>query len=330
MGADYITTNYRLIVPEFTSRDWGVRLSNDIITIDTILGYVSSDIAIISGDLDTITQDIAILSQETVFVAEDALRIIPNTGFGAYALSVDALSVDGPLMIAGNYIFPITAPTVDGMVISYDSITDGLVWGLTPSAQNLIAIQIISSDMNNYTGPLEIISTDVNAISNTVVIMSTDINAALAATFIQVVSLISSEVVTGTTIMPEDDTIPQITEGDQYMVLAITPTSATNLLRIDVVVFASHTVSQAMQVGLFQDATANAIASGQDDPTSHTQVLTNMGFTHWMTAGTVAATSFQVRIGGETGATTTFNGNLGAREMGGSIASGMTITEYKQ
>ena len=53
---------------------------------------------------------------------------------------------------------------------------------------------------------------------------------------LQVVNTMNGAVATGTTIIPQDNTIPQITEGTEFMTLAITPTSATSQLRIDVVV----------------------------------------------------------------------------------------------
>ena len=45
-------------------------------------------------------------------------------------------------------------------------------------------------------------------------------------------------VATGTTQIPSDDTIPQNTEGDEYMTLAFTPNSATSTLIIQVTIFA--------------------------------------------------------------------------------------------
>ena len=54
------------------------------------------------------------------------------------------------------------------------------------------------------------------------------------ARLVQVVNTQTGAVATGTTVMPIDDTIPQNTEGDQYMTLAITPTHASNKLLIEV------------------------------------------------------------------------------------------------
>ena len=59
--------------------------------------------------------------------------------------------------------------------------------------------------------------------------------AAGASKFLQEISAETGAVATGTTIIPYDDTIPQITEGTEFMTLAITPISATSKLIIEVV-----------------------------------------------------------------------------------------------
>lgn len=142
----------------------------------------------------------------------------------------------------------------------------------------------------------------------------------------QVVSVISSGVATGATVIPFDDSIPQITEGDQYMTLAITPSSATSALIIDVVVnAANNTIGAPLAVCLFQDATANALAAvWQSVPTTNGGVCVPLRYT--MLAGTTSATTFRVRAGSNTG-TTTFNGLGGGRLFGGVMASSIVITE---
>ena len=78
----------------------------------------------------------------------------------------------------------------------------------------------------------------------------------------QVVNVMDGAVDTGTTQMVGDDSIPQNTEGDEYMTLAITPKSVTNKLKIEVVAVLSNSsaATHSMLVALFQDAGANAIA----------------------------------------------------------------------
>ena len=143
----------------------------------------------------------------------------------------------------------------------------------------------------------------------------------------QIVNTQTGAVATGSTIMPGDNTIPQKTEGDEYMTLAITPKSATNKLKIDVViVLSSATASRALVVALFQDATAGALAAVRHPGSVSTEVYT-ISFSHYMTTGTTSETTFKVRAGPSQAATLTFNGVGGVRRLGGVMASSITITE---
>jgi hypothetical protein len=142
----------------------------------------------------------------------------------------------------------------------------------------------------------------------------------------QVVSFETGAVATGTTLIPYDDTIPQQTEGDQYLSATITPLSASSTLLIEVVIFLSSSAAQNMTAALFQDSGANAVAameqyqggSGFNGP---------IVFRHKMTAGGTSATTFKVRAGGNSAGTTTFNGQTGSRYFGGALASSITVTE---
>jgi hypothetical protein len=143
---------------------------------------------------------------------------------------------------------------------------------------------------------------------------------------IQTVNTQTGAVATGTTTIPNDDTIPQNTEGTEFMTLAVTPTSATNKLRIDVVwQGTSNTNSTGIIVALFQDSTANALATGSF--TANASFLQTTTFSHYMTAGTTSATTFKVRAGPDQAATVTFNGVAAGRKFGGVMASSITITE---
>ena len=143
---------------------------------------------------------------------------------------------------------------------------------------------------------------------------------------VQVVNISDVVYSSGTTVMPWDDTIPQKTEGDEHMTLAITPTATGNKLLIEVQLLGSTSSGTHFVAGLFQDSTTNALAAGWYTP--HT---TNVGgpivFTHFMTAGTTSATTFKVRVGPSGSATFNFNGYDGARKLGGVGVSSITITE---
>jgi hypothetical protein len=148
-----------------------------------------------------------------------------------------------------------------------------------------------------------------------------------AGSAVQVVNVQTAAVATTTSTIAFDDTIPQNNEGGEFMTLAITPTSATNKLKIDVVIqIAASTTNRLLMSALFQDSTASAIkVSVASEHLAHNPMI--MSFQHMMTAGTTSATTFKVRAGPDGACTLTFNGNDGNRKFGGVIASSMTITE---
>ena len=136
-----------------------------------------------------------------------------------------------------------------------------------------------------------------------------------------------SAVATGTTTIPFDDTIPQNTEGDEYMTRAITPTSASNLLIIEARGSYASTmaVNNTMAQAIFQDTTAGALSimtclAGGSVPM---ELITK----HRMLAATTSSTTFKARAGAQGAGTTTFNGNAGARAYGGVYGSFMEVQE---
>lgn len=144
---------------------------------------------------------------------------------------------------------------------------------------------------------------------------------------VQVVNTQTGAVQTGTTEIPFDATIPQSSEGTQILSLAITPTSASNILIFSVVLNFSYSIASTVTFALFQDATVNAIAASSEYGSTATGMI-NSGLAHKMTAGTTSATTFKIRIGAAAAGTFTLNGFGGNQSLGGVLFSSMTITEY--
>ena len=140
----------------------------------------------------------------------------------------------------------------------------------------------------------------------------------------QIVNVTDGSLKSGTTVIPQDDTIPQITEGDEWMTLAITPKSATNKLLIQVVCNMGGDSALDTALCLFQDSTVNALAVSFIQSYALGRIFT---INHFMTAGTTSATTFKVR-GGSNAGTTRFNGRGASRQYGGVASSSITITEY--
>lgn len=138
-------------------------------------------------------------------------------------------------------------------------------------------------------------------------------------------------VAVGSTVIPADDTIPQNTEGTQFMSQAITPKSATNRLVIEGNVFCNTQSTSNAIIALFQDSTANALGAWEQYNTTATAIL-NISFNYTMIAGTTSSTTFKIR-GGAASGNFGFNGintaGAGTRRFGAITKSQIRVTEYK-
>jgi hypothetical protein len=143
---------------------------------------------------------------------------------------------------------------------------------------------------------------------------------------LQVVQATYSTYSSSATTIPDDNTIPQNTEGTEIITLAITPTSATSKLLITSVIFAtSGSAGSIIANALFQDTTANALAATSTTAGAGGWMITDV-MQHYMTSGTTSSTTFKIRAGGHVG-TTYFNGNTGAQLYNGTGFCSLTIME---
>lgn len=149
----------------------------------------------------------------------------------------------------------------------------------------------------------------------------------------QVVYGTNNTLVTCGTRIPNDDTIPQITEGDQVLTATITPKHATNLLLIEATLPYYAAVGGAYNTfALFQDATTDAIASCLYADVNFNSYPNEVAvLKHLMVAGTTSATTFTVRAGQDAfGGTVVINcnGATGLLALGGTEQAIITITEF--
>ena len=161
-------------------------------------------------------------------------------------------------------------------------------------------------------------------------IAGTAVKAGALGKILQVVNTTITALVTGTTTLPQDDTIPQNNEAiDTTLIRSITPTNSSNTLRIDVVITGLEfsVATQVLTGALFQDTTSNAIASAVTFVSDVASKPTTLAFTHLMAAGTTSSTTFKVRAGCGNAGTTRINAFNTARAHGGTSASTITITE---
>jgi hypothetical protein len=147
-----------------------------------------------------------------------------------------------------------------------------------------------------------------------------------AGSVVQVLNTQLATKSTITTAFAYDDNIPQNTAGDEKMTLAITPTSPTNKLLIQVIVNAAQS-GGICSMALFQDTTAGALAAGRIvTPGNNNMGVGTLNYFMTNNVGT-SATTFKVRVGPQSGNTITVNGESGNRIYGGVAICSMTITE---
>lgn len=131
-----------------------------------------------------------------------------------------------------------------------------------------------------------------------------------------------------TAVIPWDNSIPQNTEGTEYMTVTITPNNASNILEIEVnMQVYINTAGNVAITALFQDSTANALAARDMAPVG-AQGLGPLYFSYRMAAGTTSATTFKARTG-VTGGTLYINGNATERKLGGVSICYLRVKEIK-
>jgi hypothetical protein len=131
-----------------------------------------------------------------------------------------------------------------------------------------------------------------------------------------------------TVLIPVDDTIPQNSEGNEFMKLTITPMFSSSTLVIEALAHVSASIANGQVTGaLFQDSNADALTAGGTFQSILGGVV-QLPLCHIMTAGTTSATTFKFRAGGQAAMSATFNGASGSRRYGGIQLSNMRITEF--
>jgi len=243
---------------------------------------------------------------------------------------IQAPGASGGFTISGSQIVftssLTSADVVDFILILGDVMSIGTPSDATVTNAKL-AQDIISGEAELAVAPAD---SDEFLVSDSGVLKRIDYSLIKGGKVKQTVSTMVVSTTSGSTTIPIDDTIPQKTEGNEFMTLAITPTSASTKLQIDVLVHTTNgTADVHMMSALFQDTTANALACSAisaNDMGNNGHIPMNI--THVMTSGTTSSTTFKVRCGANTG-TTYFNSRSGGREFGGVLTSSIVITEYE-
>lgn len=131
----------------------------------------------------------------------------------------------------------------------------------------------------------------------------------------------------GSTMVPFDGTVPQSTEGDQYMSLAFTPKSATSKLVIDIIFCFGTSTSGRVAISLFKDSDANALSTiGQYS--AGAGYAMSAFLRHVLDSPGISAITFKARAGLDQSGTLYFNGGSSYTSLYGGCESSIVITEY--
>lgn len=131
-------------------------------------------------------------------------------------------------------------------------------------------------------------------------------------------------------VIPQDNTIPQQTEGFELMTLSITPKSASSVLTVSFEGALSNNGLSYFIYAFFRDSGADAIAARKSkyDNTPDNRTF-NTSF--YVASGSTAATTFKVRIGAvDAGNYVNYNSIFGGVTpiFGGTHVCQLWITEY--
>lgn len=147
-------------------------------------------------------------------------------------------------------------------------------------------------------------------------------------TIAQAVRVTSATYQTCSTDLPCDNTIPQITEGDELFNVAITPINASSTLLITFTAFVGATTAGQVGAALFVDATGNALNASCVRVNSAAGGA-QIGLQHNVSAGSTSARTYRIRLGPDVGgpASAFLNGDNTARIFGGIALASLEVWE---
>lgn len=154
-----------------------------------------------------------------------------------------------------------------------------------------------------------------------------DSTANVTGKVLQIVYAETTASSTGTTVMVNDDSIPQKTEGIEAITLAITPVSSTSRLVITGSILL-YTTAAGMKIwAIFKDDGADAIWAGAWQDSDGSMMSLPVHFTE-ISANTTERT-YKIRIGLTASYTGTLNGQSGSRRFGAIPKTNLQITEIE-
>lgn len=131
----------------------------------------------------------------------------------------------------------------------------------------------------------------------------------------------------GTAIIPQDDTIPQITEGTRFFTLTLTPKAVGTRVAVDALLWwANSGAGSRSSFAFFRNSEPDAIAAGGEYSSTALQQVRL--YAEFITTSLEPVT-ITLRAGPSDTRTIYINGEANVRKFGGAMTSRMTLTEYR-
>ena len=134
-----------------------------------------------------------------------------------------------------------------------------------------------------------------------------------------------------TSTIPLDDTIPQNTEGDEFLTASITPLSTTSKILVLAVVHVANDSSAYINgICLFRNSVSNALAASWSRTVVNNNPVSAMVLEYLDSPSSVSALTYKLRggtVGGTGGQTFQVNGGSGTRYLGGALVTTLTLME---
>lgn len=149
-----------------------------------------------------------------------------------------------------------------------------------------------------------------------------------AKTPVQLASASSSALVTTSSAMPNDNTIPQSSEGVEFLTVAITPRYANSKLLILVNSFGDTSLSRPFSGALFLDNNSDAFYAQPVTPDpNNAGTTTPFNLMTVIDAVDTSPRTYRLRMGPNAGSTLTINGINGSEVFGSISTSTMSVME---
>jgi len=309
----------------------GVNAATMKTTLD-LAGSNSGDVTL-AGTPDYITISGQTITRNAIDLATDVTGTLPaaNGGTGITSLGTGVATALGQNVTGSGSIVLGTSPTLTTPALGTPSAV--VLTNATGTATSLTAGEATAA-LGLKTATTTVSVSGATAPTSGQVLTATSSTAATWQTpsggggkVAQVVVATTNTPATTTSIIPVDDTIPQSTEGSEFITVSITPTNSSSTLLIDFNAYFSASNLQTVTFTIFRDSGADAIQATIATLSSSNYLMPIVAKAI-VIAGATSATTFKLRFGPAASSTATLLRTSAASSFfGASDYATFTVTE---